>query len=230
MTWVIAGFATAGALIDDNPIEGAIKGAALAYGGGQLLAAGGATQAGTTAATAAGTAVPTAATGAGATSTGLLAPTTASSATAAAAEQAATAATTATTTNASMLADPYGVDATLSNLKGNSSILTDPFGVDATLMQNPVSGLATPSTATSVNPGTSLTQRGFESNLLKNNPNVAKTPGFKEKLQIGLLSQAPAFLPKQKPAPAPASSGPSLRVPSIAGPENLYLRFNRRKT
>ena len=206
MTWVIAGFATAGALIDDNPIEGAIKGAALAYGGGQLLAAGGATQAGTTAATAAGTAVPTAATGAGATSTGLLAPTTASSATAAAAEQAATAATT------------------------NANILADPFGVDATLMQNPVSGLATPSTATSVNPGTSLTQRGFESNLLKNNPNVAKTPGFKEKLQIGLLSQAPAFLPKQKPAPAPASSGPSLRVPSIAGPENLYLRFNRRKT
>ena len=206
MTWVIAGFATAGALIDDNPIEGALKGAALAYGGGKLLAAGGATQAGTTAATAAGTAVPTAATGAGATSTGLLAPTTASSATAAAAEQAATAATT---TNASMLADPYGVD--------------------ATLMQNPVSGLATPSTATSVNPGTSLTQRGFESNLLKNNPNVAKTPGFKEKLQIGLLQQAPAFLPKQKPAPAPASSGPSLRVPPIAGPENLYLRFNRRK-
>ena len=206
MTWVIAGFATAGALIDDNPIEGAIKGAALAYGGGQLLAAGGATQAGTTAATAAGTAVPTAATGAGATSTGLLAPTTASSATAAAAEQAATAATT------------------------NANILADPFGVDATLMQNPVSDLATPSTATSVNPGTSLTQRGFESNLLKNNPNVAKTPGFKEKLQIGLLSQAPAFLPKQKPAPAPASSGPSLRVPSIAGPENLYLRFNRRKT
>ena len=206
MTWVIAGFATAGALIDDNPIEGAIKGAALAYGGGQILAAGGATQAGTTAATAAGTAVPTAATGAGATSTGLLAPTTASSATAAAAEQAATAATT------------------------NANILADPFGVDATLMQNPVSGLATPSTATSVNPGTSLTQRGFESNLLKNNPNVAKTPGFKEKLQIGLLSQAPAFLPKQKPAPEPASSGPSLRVPSIAGPENLYLRFNRRKT
>jgi len=206
MTWVIAGFATAGALIDDNPIEGALKGAALAYGGGQILAAGGATQAGTTAATAAGTAVPTAATGAGATSTGLLAPTTASSATAAAAEQAATAATT------------------------NANILADPFGVDATLMQNPVSGLATPSTATSVNPGTSLTQRGFESNLLKNNPNVAKTPGFKEKLQIGLLSQAPAFLPKQKPAPEPASSGPSLRVPSIAGPENLYLRFNRRKT
>ena len=206
MTWVIAGFATAGALIDDNPIEGALKGAALAYGGGQLLAAGGATQAGTTAATAAGTAVPTAATGAGATSTGLLAPTTASSATAAAAEQAATAATT---TNASMLADP--------------------FGVDATLMQNPVSGLATPSTATSVNPGTSLTQQGFESNLLQNNPNVSTTPGFKEKLQMGLLQQAPSFLPKQKPAPAPASSGPSLRVPSIAGPENLYLRFNRRK-
>jgi hypothetical protein len=206
MTWVIAGFATAGALIDDNPIEGALKGAALAYGGGQLLAAGGATQAGTTAATAAGTAVPTAATGAGATSTGLLAPTTASSATAAAAEQAATAATT---TNASMLADP--------------------FGVDATLMQNPVSGLATPSTATSVNPGTSLTQQGFESNLLQNNPNVSTTPGFKEKLQMGLLQQAPSFLPKEKPAPAPASSGPSLRVPPTAGPENLYLRFNRRK-
>lgn len=206
MTWVIAGFATAGALIDDNPIEGAIKGAALAYGGGKLLAAGGATKAGTTAATAAGTAVPTAATGAGATSTGLLAPTTASLKTAAAAEQAATAATT------------------------NANILADPYGVGATLMQNPVSDLATPSTVTSVNPGTSLTQRGFESNLLKNNPNVAKTPGFKEKLQIGLLTQAPAFLPKQKPAPAPASSGPSLRVPSIAGPENLYLRFNRRKT
>lgn len=206
MTWVIAGFATAGALIDDNPIEGALKGAALAYGGGKLLAAGGATKAGTTAATAAGTAVPTAATGAGATSTGLLAPTTASLKTAAAAEQAATAATT------------------------NANILADPYGVGATLMQNPVSDLATPSTATSVNPGTSLTQRGFESNLLKNNPNVAKTPGFKEKLQIGLLTQAPAFLPKQKPAPAPASSGPSLRVPSIAGPENLYLRFNRRKT
>ena len=206
MTWVIAGFATAGALIDDNPIEGALKGAALAYGGGQLLAAGGATQAGTTAATAAGTAVPTAATGAGATSTGLLAPTTASSATAAAAEQAATAATT---TNASMLADP--------------------FGVDATLMQNPVSGLATPSTATSVNPGTSLTQQGFESNLLQNNPNESTTPGFKEKLQMGLLQQAPSFLPKEKPAPAPASSGPSLRVPPTAGPENLYLRFNRRK-
>jgi len=206
MTWVIAGFATAGALIDDNPIEGALKGAALAYSGGQLLAAGGATQAGTTAATAAGTAVPTAATGAGATSTGLLAPTTASLKTAAAAEQAATAATT------------------------NANILADPYGVGATLMQNPVSDLATPSTVTSVNPGTSLTQRGFESNLLKNNPNVAKTPGFKEKLQIGLLTQAPAFLPKQKPAPAPASSGPSLRVPSIAGPENLYLRFNRRKT
>jgi len=222
MTWVIAGFATAGALIDDNPIEGAIKGAALAYSGGQLLAAGGATQAGTTAATAAGTAVPTAATGAGATSTGLLAPTTASSATAAAAEQAATAATT----NANILADPFGVDATLKN----TNMLVDPFGVDATLMQNPVSGLATPSTATSVNPGTSLTQQGFESNLLQNNPNVSTTPGFKEKLQIGLLSQAPAFLPKQKPAPEPASSGPSLRVPSIAGPENLYLRFNRRKT
>ena len=206
MTWVIAGFATAGALIDDNPIEGALKGAALAYGGGKLLAAGGATKAGTTAATAAGTAVPTAATGAGATSTGLLAPTTASLKTAAAAEQAATAATT------------------------NANILADPYGVGATLMQNPVSDLATPSTVTSVNPGTSLTQRGFESNLLKNNPNVAKTPGFKEKLQIGLLTQAPAFLPKQKPAPAPASSGPSLRVPSIAGPENLYLRFNRRKT
>ena len=202
MTWVIAGFATAGALIDDNPIEGALKGAALAYGGGKLLAAGGATKAGTTAATA----VPTAATGAGATSTGLLAPTTASLKTAAAAEQAATAATT------------------------NANILADPYGVGATLMQNPVSDLATPSTVTSVNPGTSLTQRGFESNLLKNNPNVAKTPGFKEKLQIGLLTQAPAFLPKQKPAPAPASSGPSLRVPSIAGPENLYLRFNRRKT
>jgi len=230
MTWVIAGFATAGALIDDNPIEGALKGAALAYGGGQLLAAGGtagATQAGTTAATAAGTAVPTAATGAGATSTGLLAPTNASLANAAAAEQAATAATT---TNASMLADPYGVDATLSNLKGNSSILTDPFGVDATLMQNPVSGLATPSTTTSVNPGTSLTQQGFESNLLQNNPNVAKTPGFKEKLQIGLLQQAPSFLPKEKEKPAPVSSGPSLRVPPIAGPENLYLRFKRRKT
>lgn len=206
MTWVIAGFATAGALIDDNPIEGAIKGAALAYSGGQLLAAGGATQAGTTAATAAGTAVPTAATGAGATSTGLLAPTTASSATAAAAEQAATAATT------------------------NANILADPFGVDATLMQNQGTTFIPPNPTASVNPGTSLTQQGFESNLLQNNPNVSTTPGFKEKLQIGLLSQAPAFLPKQKPAPEPASSGPSLRVPSIAGPENLYLRFNRRKT
>jgi hypothetical protein len=206
MTWVIAGFATAGALIDDNPIEGALKGAALAYTGGQLLGPAAAGTAGTTASTAAGTAVPTAATGAGATSTGLLAPTTASSATAAAAEQAATAATT---TNASMLADPYGVD--------------------ATLMQNPVRDLATPSTATSVNPGTSLTQQGFESNLLQNNPNIPTKPGFKQKLQMGLLQQAPAFLPKDQPQPAPASSGPSLRVPSIAGPENLYLRFNRRK-
>jgi len=225
MTWVIAGFATAGALIDDNPIEGALKGAALAYGGGQLLAAGGtagATQAGTTAATAAGTAVPTAATGAGATSTGLLAPS-ANLAT----EQAALGSLTNAPITYLNPADPLlaAEQATTS-----ANILADPFGVDAALMQNPVSGLATPSTATSVNPGTSLTQQGFESNLLQNNPNVAKTPGFKEKLQIGLLQQAPSFLPKEKEKPAPASSGPSLRVPPIAGPENLYLRFKRRKT
>ena len=224
MTWVIAGFATAGALIDDNPIEGALKGAALAYGGGQLLAAGGtagAAQAGTTAATAAGTAVPTAATGAGATSTGLLAPS-ANLAT----EQAALGGLTNAPITYLNPADPLlaAEQATTS-----ANILADPFGVDATLMQNQGTTFIPPNSTASVNPGSSLTQQGFESNLLQNNPNVSTTPGFKEKLQMGLLQQAPAFLPKQKPAPAPASSGPSLRVPPIAGPENLYLRFNRRK-
>jgi hypothetical protein len=205
MSWIIAGAAAVGAILDDDPIEGALKGAAIGFTGGALAAP----AAGTTAATAAGTAVPTAATGAGATSTGLLAPSAASSATAIGAEQAATAATTSSATNASILADPYGVE--------------------ATLMQNPVSGLATPSTATSVNPGTSLTQRGYESNLLQNNPDVPTKPGFKQKLKTGLIQQAPAFLSKQKQQQAPAAPGPSLRSPSTAGPENLYLRFNRRK-
>ena len=223
MAWWVAGAAVVGALIDDNPIEGAVKGAALAYTGGQLLGPAAAGTAGT--ATAAGTAVPTAATGAGATSTGLLAPSASLSTTAAAEEAAA-----ASLSNAPIkYLNPTDPLLAAEQATTSANILADPFGVDATLMQNQGTTFIPPNPTASVNPGSALTQQGFESNLLQNNPNIPTKPGFKQKLQMGLLQQAPAFLPKDQPAPAPASSGPSLRVPSIAGPENLYLRFNRRK-
>lgn len=55
-----------------------------------------------------------------------------------------------------------------------------------------------------------------------------ETPGFTQQLTSGLLKTAPALIPKQQPQRPPAS-GPALSRPQAQVPENLFMKFNRRR-